>query len=440
MKFSDFNIITENDEGNQVLFNSMSGSIFELDQRVTEIFKNNDLSLLSPEEIETLTLHQIIVKDESFQLETYNYGHNLQKYDSQMLSITWLTTWGCNLNCTYCFEGNLKNSKIMSETEDIDRMLKFVKNKYINNKFKVLAVTLFGGEPMMNYKGIQYGLSLFRAFCEENHIQLVINMVSNGLLLNKDNVQFLIDHGLSMIQITLDGPKELHDQKRIYSNGGGSYDRIIDRLEFLKKENNQLNIVIRINIDKENFEHAEILLKELELRGLNTFTIDFGIIRDEATSCGNISNICFPDESLGKILYSLWNSAIKHGFTVKTVPSKRYMYCGLNKENSYTFTPKMEFYKCWEHLGDQTHKFGDLNDRGEIVIDNHKYYEWMNKNPIEIQECKSCKYLGTCGGGCSVNSFNRHGTYQSPGCYQVKGVIEKQLIFAISNNQINERG
>ncbi len=307
MKFSDFNIITENDEGNQVLFNSMSGSIFELDQRVTEIFKNNDLSLLSPEEIETLTLHQIIVKDESFQLETYNYGHNLQKYDSQMLSITWLTTWGCNLNCTYCFEGNLKNSKIMSETEDIDRMLKFVKNKYINNKFKVLAVTLFGGEPMMNYKGIQYGLSLFRAFCEENHIQLVINMVSNGLLLNKDNVQFLIDHGLSMIQITLDGPKELHDQKRIYSNGGGSYDRIIDRLEFLKKENNQLNIVIRINIDKENFEHAEILLKELELRGLNTFTIDFGIIRDEATSCGNISNICFPDESLGKILYSLWN-------------------------------------------------------------------------------------------------------------------------------------
>nr|WP_275065470.1 SPASM domain-containing protein [Enterococcus faecium] len=121
---------------------------------------------------------------------------------------------------------------------------------------------------------------------------------------------------------------------------------------------------------------------------------------------------------------------------MKVIPSKRYTYCGLNRENSYTFSPDMNFYKCWEHLGDDEHNFGYLRDDGMLIVNNENYYDWMNKNPVEIAECASCKYLGSCGGGCSVNSYNQSRTYKAAGCCQVKGVIEKQLLFSLNNKQL----
>lgn len=315
-------------------------------------------------------------------------------------------------------------------------MLLFIEKKYEKNQFKYLSLTLFGGEPMVNYQGSKYLLPKLKEFCEKNKVLLGINMVSNGLLLNKSNLNFMIENDLKMIQITLDGPKNLHDKKRIYPNGNPTFDRIIDKLIFIRDNFPSLMVCIRINVDKENYEYIQELLIYLKEKKLNIMTVDFGIIRDEATSCGNISNICYPDEELGEILYRLWSYAVKQGFNMKVIPSKRYTYCGLNRENSYTFSPDMNFYKCWEHLGDDEHNFGYLRDDGMLIVNNENYYDWMNKNPVEIAECASCKYLGSCGGGCSVNSYNQSRTYKAAGCYQVKGVIEKQLLFSLNNKQL----
>ncbi|WP_316496031.1 4Fe-4S cluster-binding domain-containing protein, partial [Enterococcus faecium] len=114
----------------------------------------------------------------------------------------------------------------MSKTSDIDKMLLFIEKKYEKNQFKYLSLTLFGGEPMVNYRGIKYLLPKLKEFCEKNKVLLGINMVSNGLLLNKSNLNFMIENDLKMIQITLDGPKNLHDKKRIYPNGNPTFDRI----------------------------------------------------------------------------------------------------------------------------------------------------------------------------------------------------------------------
>ncbi|MBO0482196.1 radical SAM/SPASM domain-containing protein [Candidatus Enterococcus courvalinii] len=436
MNLSKYNIITENEAGEKILFNSMSGAVFKLNSDYESILKANRILDLSDSEIDIFKKNGVIVDDSEQQLRQYDYEHNLFKYDDSLLSITWLTTWGCNLECTYCFEGDKKNTKIVSNKSDIDKMLLFIENEHSKHHFKYLALTLFGGEPMVNYKGIKYSLPKIKEFCDDHEIILGINMVSNGLLLNEKNLNFMIENDLKMIQITLDGPQQLHDQKRIYPNGKSTFNRIIEKLEFLRDNFPLLTICIRINVDKENYPYIEDLLAFLKKRNLLMMTIDFGIIRDEATSCGNISNICYPDEELGKILYSLWLSAAKKGLSMRTVPAKRYTYCGLNREHSYTFSPEMNFYKCWEHLGDEEHNFGILNERGEIEITNPNYYDWMSKNPTAIYECAECKYLGSCGGGCSVNSYNQSGTYNSAGCYQVKGVIEKQLVFSLNNNQI----
>ncbi|WP_458103575.1 radical SAM protein [Enterococcus faecalis] len=216
MKQSDYNILTQDDEGKTILFNSMTGSVFRLDDRVSEIIQMDQIEKFEKKEIDLLKKHGMIVDKNNSQLSNYDYYHNLQKYSNDMLGITWLTTWGCNLSCTYCFEGDNKDSTIVSSHEEIDRLLKFIEQNYHRTRFKYLAVTLFGGEPMMNYKGIKLALPKMKEFCVKNDVIFIVNMVSNGLLLTENNVKFLTENGLETIQITVDGSRELHNTKRIY--------------------------------------------------------------------------------------------------------------------------------------------------------------------------------------------------------------------------------
>ncbi|MEC2872812.1 radical SAM/SPASM domain-containing protein [Bacillus bombysepticus] len=436
-KFSDYNLIIPNEghEKSLLLFNTMNGNTFSIDERIANAIQTNDLSELTKDEIDLLITKGMVFEEEVNELEKYEYEHNMFKYGQEVLSITWLTTWGCNLDCTYCFEGTNKPKTVTSE-ENLDIFYKFVEKKLKSGTFKVFALILFGGEPMLHYKGIQYLLPKFKSLCKEFNIIFFNSIVTNGLLFTKEKLGFLIEHGLKLAQLTLDGPKEIHDQKRIYSNGKGTYEATIDKLKLFKEYFPNFTPTIRINIDKENSKYIGTLLDDLIEEGLQYCGLDFGIIRDEAHGCNSISSLCYADDELGDLLYGLWNLAKSKGFNISAMPEKKLVYCGLNKEAAYTFTPELDFYKCWEHVGDKTHLFGYLDEDATIQVKNARYYEWMNKNPTKIPECAACEFLPNCGGGCNVNSFNRYGTYDAPGCFKTKGVLEKQLAFTVNNNQL----
>jgi len=69
--------------------------------------------------------------------------------------------------------------------------------------------------------------------------------------------------GVTGAQITLDGPAEIHDRRRKLHNGKETFDRIIRKLKEIK---DILKILVRVNIDKDNFDAAfglvEILKRE----------------------------------------------------------------------------------------------------------------------------------------------------------------------------------
>lgn len=106
---------------------------------------------------------------------------------------------------------------------------------------------------------------------------------------------------------------------------------------------------------------------------------------------------------------------------------KREMFCGLFCDASFTISPFGEIYKCWDHVGMKEHLMGKIDSEGDIVDTTYRYIDWMTHNPIGVKECKECKYLPACGGGCASVSYSKDKTYHSNGCYKVKGVVEKQV-------------
>ncbi|MCM1236362.1 MAG: hypothetical protein NC124_11505 [Clostridium sp.] len=57
-------------------------------------------------------------------------------------------------------------------------------------------------------------------------------MVTNGYFLTKDVAQKLAKLKVSSLQVTIDGPKHVHDKRRVLAGGEGTFDKIIQKLFF----------------------------------------------------------------------------------------------------------------------------------------------------------------------------------------------------------------
>ena len=63
------------------------------------------------------------------------------------------------------------------------------------------------------------------AACASRGVELLINIITNGLLLSREMVERLNPLGLNGIKITLDGDRDAHNRVRPLRGGQGTFDR-----------------------------------------------------------------------------------------------------------------------------------------------------------------------------------------------------------------------
>lgn len=141
----------------------------------------------------------------------------------------------CNLRCKYCIYSDTyqltknKSNKYMTieiAQKAIDYFYNLIKNQLIKNPRKKIGITFYGGEPLMNMKTVKYSVSYIRQLFGESAYFM---MTSNGLLLNDENIKFLVENDVGLA-ISLDGPQCEHDRLRIRVDGSGSFEKIIQNI------------------------------------------------------------------------------------------------------------------------------------------------------------------------------------------------------------------
>lgn len=77
------------------------------------------------------------------------------------------------------------------------------------------------------------------------------------------NMKLLADNlnKIEMITITLDGDSVIHNKRRIYSNGKGTFQDIYNRL--IRMQEMGIPFTVQINIDTENIENLYSLLNQM---------------------------------------------------------------------------------------------------------------------------------------------------------------------------------
>src|SRR6185295_4979714 len=125
--------------------------------------------------------------------------------------------------------------------------------------------------------------------------QVRIGIYTNGTILNDAQIEQLLRYSIKGIQVSVDGPKEIHDQRRPYrKTGRGSYEIVMETLAKLKQAD--LNPIVAINIDKGNYERLGELFEDLKARGLGNLPVVFGSISVKTDACGSYQSCYTPGE------------------------------------------------------------------------------------------------------------------------------------------------
>lgn len=427
IKYSKFNLLIPY-ENKTILFNTLYGECFLIENNEKEAIENNEFDSLSNNIKSLMVEKKIIIDDYIDENRIFELYHNKAKFGNSNLTYTLLLTWACNLRCVYCFEGGGEEKSNSMKQETADNILKYIKNEAKIKNSKSISIILFGGEPLINFKIGEYILEDLSKYCEENGIILVTSIITNAILMNQDIINKLVKYNCKYVQVTLDGDRVAHDERRIRKDGTGTFDEIIGALELLRENKDRLYTVIRVNVDKKNVANIRDLMEYLNSKNLNELGIDFGIIRGSTDACSSYEDNCYVEEEIGELLEDLKAKANDMKFDINNRVYRKWVYCGLNCDNNYSISPEGDVYNCWEHVGEEVHRIGRIDSTGKLEDIQYSYFEWLTKNPLNVSECKDCVYLPCCGGGCGSISYRKDNEYNGTGCLKIKGVIEKDVL------------
>lgn len=324
-------------------------------------------------------------------------------------NFTWVVTYNCNFRCPYCFEGRDKKDgdhRIVFTQEMVDKAFRAMEQIQPHKELRKKVITLYGGEPLLaeNKEIVSYiineGITRGYKFVA---ITNGYDLDCYGDLLSPDKIY--------KVQITVDGPKKLHDCKRIHYRYGETFDKIVENIQFAL--NHSIKVTIRMNMDTSNINQYNDLKKFFEKKGFfqnPQFELYSAILKNNDSISTDehrkldflsIGSFITKNQKINKEWGKEYNGISKKIY--KALSEKRALllssvFCAA-QVNGYVLDPLGDIYPCWEVIGNKKHLEGSfLNDT--IVWNNDVVKVWHNTNVCKDELCAKCRYALLCCGGC----------------------------------------
>jgi len=407
-KLSLFNHFQPCGDGSHLAFNSASGALALMTSENYATYhrlatKLDDGAALEPAEQELLTqlqYGQFAVDNGLDELDRLRFRHRKTRYDWTALGLVIAPTMACNMACRYCFEGN-KQGRMSPRT--VEAVIAFIESRA--SGLKDIETTWYGGEPLLAMDIIEdLTESILDLAGEYKFNYTCAGMISNGYLLDRKNADRLAEMKLGQVQVTIDGPARIHDQKRPLKNGRGSFDTIIANLQYASTK---LPVVVRINLDKSfTPEIIEELLGELDAAGLrNRVAVYFGQLEPATATCSNISESCYESRAFSQTELTYYRLLTEHGFFIQKLPEPITTFCFAQLVNSFLIDPDGDLYRCFNYAGDKARAMGNVAQA--LDYQHAEFNRLFSFDPFEHEACRQCEVLPLCMGGCPSRRSDR---------------------------------
>lgn len=419
--------------GEVYIFNTYRLGLAQVGEEIYKLLQCNedqstkiyDFSLRSPQEFVDLLEGGFILEYNMDEGKRMWYHYIKSRFISKIFSITIIPTNACNLNCGYCYQNEKSETMTLKVQE---QLINFIKDNLRNKN--VLSVTWYGGEPLLAMP-IIYNLSKkFIAYCEKEGIEYHARLVTNGTLLTKEIVTKLVACSIQQAQITIDGPKETHDNRRPFKGfkKGSSYKKIIEGLGYIK---GRIPVSIRVNIDQINKNSYLELMADLDANGLlnNDISVGLGYVRPWTEGISHIQNNCINMDEFSELELEFLTYRYHKDIRNKMFPDIGGI-CRAVGEDDYVIDPLGNLLKCWIHVNNEDIKDVTVGDIfNGVDYGSWKLLKWLTYDPLNNEKCSNCVFFPICLGGCPYIQLQQPGRFNEICDYWKHHLIKSLSIY-----------
>lgn len=298
----------------------------------------------------------------------------------------------CNLRCKYCYAkgGNYGAERGLMTKEIADQFVDFCKRNFN----RIDKIVFFGGEPLLNFKIIDYVCSRFEN--EQLGIKPEFGIITNGTIFS-DKVLTILKKHIKFITVSIDGPEKINDQNRIFEDGSGSFARIINFISEIRKHTD-INIQYEATFTKEHvqngFEYDTLSKSLYALTGISGTVVtennlDVSNMLNYLNRINKENMLSSNFENLPPDFWSVFNTVIHR---------RKEEMCGIGRD-SFSVTYDGKIYLC--HITNNKSKCFLQN-----ITDMKKFSENIfSKKDFESNvKCSNCWAKNICG-SCPVVRF-----------------------------------
>lgn len=436
-------------ERKDYLYDTGTGKVIELEDEEKKIFD----ALFDAKKSLKQTEEMIINSDKQEQILAFICSEHLLDnpvlkqfvqlddcYEEETLKIKQLIielTERCNLRCKYCIYNEYNNGNRNFTNNDIsfDTAKKAMDYAYKHRDPEHFAITFYGGEPLLNYKVmrqcIDYALENF------TDCNLSFSFTTNLTLMTEEIAEYLAKVPDLSIVLSVDGPEQIHNMARVYSNNKPTFNDVYRGLQYIAKAASKygrtsliFNAVLMPPYTEERFDQIsdffsnmdflpagtsvrasypspktvpESYYVELQEKGYSLDTSDNLVEWVERKSKGKD----FLENRLNLYTDYMQSSLVKiHNRIVLEAPIESSYYNGCcipGQRRIYVCTDGQ--YKICERIGNSPN-IGDV-DKGIDIIAIKKYY-LKEYEGASIEFCSKCWALRLCD-ICYANCYNENG-------------------------------
>ena len=329
----------------------------------------------------------------------------------------------CNLSCQYCYEfgedkvatpeGKPKFMDLETAKASVDFLLAQSAGR------KAVHITFFGGETLMNFALLQQVVGYANEQAAAQGRAVDFSLTTNATLLTPAIIDYLSENRIG-VTVSMDGPADLHDKLRVFSNGQGSYAMVEPRVRALIAGHRTRPITARVTLTSGVTDVVRIfrhLKQDLGFQEVGFAPVTTSSNRLYAIGERGMDGVLEQFHQLADEYLEYALRGEMHGFS-NVSDTIAELYQGVNKSHPcgaglglMGVGPSGDIAPCHRFVDSDAHALGNL----KTGVDREKQSAFLARGNINRKyDCHTCWARPLCAGGCHHEAFVRYGDTGHP--------------------------
>jgi uncharacterized protein len=440
--------------GNHVVCNAITGKLVVMSDagvRLLDGLRGGDAATCPPGVLGELARERLVFASRDEEERTFvrlceaawdDFRRNSPRH------YTFVLNSHCNFNCSYCFEGAPKAPQMTLTREQIDSAFDVI-DRYAAEQLAEgpQSIEIFGGEPLLprSRPVLDHLLSRLSERGGAASIQ------TNGYHLSSYLDLFVrYQAHIGQVQVTLDGPRDVHDRRRAPKGGQPAFDRIVAGIDALLRLDLPIRVHIRMNVDRDNVSDLSAMAEVYGAHGWARDSRCNFVAAPVDNRCGTMRNAdhLLPWSELFERVFPLSTDAGGGPFDLSVFKITTYfrhyldvarrsaagcppeqprfipkvIYCEAAALKLFAFHPDGRIYPCPEAVGIEGLAVGTYHPK--LSLDERRTAQWREQTILRRSRCRTCEIATFCGGGCVLTALLQNGTMAEPVCENAQEILE----------------